>query len=155
MTAGPNVQSPDRAQQPVFSRERLIRFSDCDPAGIVFYPQYFVMTNGLVEDWFNEGLGIEYAGLIARRRIGLPIVHLETDFKTPGLLGERMLLSLTVERLGERSITLTAACTGQADGRLRMSARFVLVTTSLETHESVPLPADVAAAIRMAIASPA
>ena len=34
-----------------FERERLVRFSDCDPAGIVFYPQYFVMFNGLVEDW--------------------------------------------------------------------------------------------------------
>ncbi|MEO7008669.1 MAG: hypothetical protein ABI156_05925, partial [Caldimonas sp.] len=29
-----------------FTRSRLIRFSDCDPAGIVFYPQYFVMLNG-------------------------------------------------------------------------------------------------------------
>jgi 4-hydroxybenzoyl-CoA thioesterase len=42
-----------------FRRPRLIRFSDCDPAGIVFYPQYFVMLNGLVEDWVNEGLGAQ------------------------------------------------------------------------------------------------
>ena len=47
-----------------FRRERLIRFSDCDPAGIVFYPQYFVMFNGLVEDWVNDGLGIGYRQLI-------------------------------------------------------------------------------------------
>jgi 4-hydroxybenzoyl-CoA thioesterase len=38
-----------------FARERIIRFSDCDPAGIVFYPQYFVMFNGLVEDWWRTG----------------------------------------------------------------------------------------------------
>jgi 4-hydroxybenzoyl-CoA thioesterase len=56
-----------------FRRPRLIRFSDCDPAGIVFYPQYFVMLNGLVEDWVNEGLGLSYHGLVAQRRIGLPI----------------------------------------------------------------------------------
>ena len=35
-------------------RERRIRFSDCDPAGIVFYPQYFVMFNGLVEEVDEE-----------------------------------------------------------------------------------------------------
>ena len=29
-----------------FRRERTIRFSDCDPAAIVFYPQYFVMKTG-------------------------------------------------------------------------------------------------------------
>ena len=55
-----------------FTRERLIRFSDCDPAGIVFYPQYFVMFNGLVEDWVDEGLGVGYKALVIDRRIGLP-----------------------------------------------------------------------------------
>jgi DNA-binding MarR family transcriptional regulator len=45
-----------------FRRPRLIRFSDCDPAGIVFYPQYFVMLNGLVEDWVNEGWGSATTG---------------------------------------------------------------------------------------------
>ena len=38
-----------------FERPVRIRFSHCDPAGIVFFPQYLVMTNALVEDWFNEG----------------------------------------------------------------------------------------------------
>ena len=58
----------------VFRRERVIRFSDCDPAGIVFYPQYFVMFNGLVEDWFGDALEIGYDGLVLKRRIGLPTV---------------------------------------------------------------------------------
>jgi 4-hydroxybenzoyl-CoA thioesterase len=53
----------------------VIRFSDCDPAGIVFYPQYFVMFNGLVEDWFDDGLQIGYERLVAQRRIGLPTVR--------------------------------------------------------------------------------
>ena len=135
---------------PVFSRERLIRFSDCDAAGIVFYPQYFVMCNGMVEDWFNEGLGVEYAHLITQRRVGLPIVRLETDFTSPSHLGERVVLSLAVERLGSRSLTLRIACTGAADGRLRMSARLVLVVTSLETHQAIAIPQDVAEAISQA-----
>ena len=44
-----------------FERRVRIRFSHCDPAGIVFFPQYLVMTNVLVEDWFNESLDIDYA----------------------------------------------------------------------------------------------
>ncbi|OPE27640.1 4-hydroxybenzoyl-CoA thioesterase, partial [Pseudomonas aeruginosa] len=27
----------------LYEQEHRIRFSECDPAGIVFYPQYFVM----------------------------------------------------------------------------------------------------------------
>jgi len=36
-----------------------IRFAHCDPAGIVFFPQYLVLTNALVEDWFTERLKID------------------------------------------------------------------------------------------------
>ncbi|HET9646451.1 MAG TPA: acyl-CoA thioesterase, partial [Burkholderiaceae bacterium] len=60
-----------------FVREHRIRFADCDPAGIVFYPQYFVMFNGLVEDWINQSLGIVYHELVLGRRVGLPTVRLE------------------------------------------------------------------------------
>ena len=45
----------------VFYSDMLVRFSHCDPAGIIFYPHYFVMFNGLVEDWFNHALEINYA----------------------------------------------------------------------------------------------
>lgn len=130
----------------VFERERLIRFSDCDPAGIVFYPQYFVMLNGLVEDWFNEALGIAYHSLVMERRVGLPTVRLEVDFRAVSRLGDRVLLSLQVERLGEKSLALALQCRS-LDGELRLSARQVIVTTSLDTHESIPIPADVRSAI--------
>ena len=131
---------------PKFTRERLIRFSDCDPAGIVFYPQYFVMLNGLVEDWFNDELGIGYAALILERRIGLPTVRLEVDFQAVSRLGDPVELSLQVDRLGGRSLTLALEVTG-ADGGLRMRMRQVLVTTSLVTHRALDIPSDIRAAI--------
>jgi 4-hydroxybenzoyl-CoA thioesterase len=131
---------------PRFTRERLIRFSDCDPAGIVFYPQYFVMLNGLVEDWFNDELGIGYAALILERRIGLPTVRLEVDFQAVSRLGDQVELSLQVDRLGGRSLTLALEVTG-ADGGLRLRMRQVLVTTSLVTHRALDIPSDIRAAI--------
>jgi 4-hydroxybenzoyl-CoA thioesterase len=33
-----------------FTRTVAIRFSHCDPAGIVYFPNYFDMFNGLIED---------------------------------------------------------------------------------------------------------
>jgi 4-hydroxybenzoyl-CoA thioesterase len=32
-----------------FKCKHKIHFSECDPAGIVFYPQYFVLFNDLIE----------------------------------------------------------------------------------------------------------
>lgn len=124
-----------------FVRQVPIRFSHCDPAGIVFFPQYLVMFNQLVEDWFNEGLQVPYAEMIERRRIGLPIVRLECDFKAVSRMGEQVAMSLAVERAGTRSITLGLECRGgQA---LRVASRQVLVFTDLQTHRAIDIPADV------------
>ena len=136
---------------PPFSRERVIRFSDCDPAGIVFYPQYFVMFNGLIEDWINEELAISYHALLLKRRIGLPTVHLEADFKAVSRLGDRVSLSLALARLGGRSVTLALSCKGD-DGGVRVSLRQVLVTTSLDSHRAVDIPSDLRQAVARAAA---
>lgn len=135
------------APQAEFQRARMIRFSDCDPAGIVFYPQYFVMLNGLVEDWVSEGLGIGYHALIAKRRIGLPTVRLEADFRAVSRMGDQVMLGLAVERLGSRSMTLVLRCFDPASGELRMQVKQVLVTTSLESHRAVEIPQDLRTAI--------
>ena len=73
-----------------FSAQRTVRFSDCDPAGIVFFPQYLVMLNGFVEQWFDEGLRVPYATLLGPRRVGLPTVRLEVDFTAISRHGDRL-----------------------------------------------------------------
>ena len=129
-----------------FVRPVPIRFAHCDPAGIIFFPQYLVLFNGLVEDWFNEGLGVSYAAMLAEQRTGLPIVHLECDFRAITRMGDTVDMGLSVSRLGSRSITLDMDCTG-ADAGLRVSAQKVLVFTSLDTHEAIAAPAHIRAAI--------
>jgi acyl-CoA thioesterase FadM len=39
-----------------FTRSVPVRFSHCDPAGIVYFPHYFDMFNGLIEDWYTQEL---------------------------------------------------------------------------------------------------
>ena len=132
-----------------FRQERVIHFSDCDPAGIVFYPQYFVMLNAHIEDWITDGLGVDYYALVAERRIGLPTVRLEVDFVAVSRMGDRVALELEVERVGGASLTLRRHIAG-VDGDRRMTMRQVLVTTSLDTHQAIELPADLRAALRRA-----
>jgi 4-hydroxybenzoyl-CoA thioesterase len=51
----------------VFTVTRDIRFSDSDPAGIVFYAEFFRMFNDLFEDWLVKRLGIEIPADIRTR----------------------------------------------------------------------------------------
>ena len=133
--------------QAAFTRERMMRFSDCDAAGIVFYPQYFVMFNGLVEDWVSEGLGIGFRHLVIEPQVGLPTVRLEADFRAISRMGDRVELALRVERLGSRSITLDSRCNSLDGGELRMQMRQGLGCTSLATHQTIEVPADMREAI--------
>ena len=137
--------SPGTESLRVFRVLRRIRFSDCDPAGIVFYPQYFVLFNALVEDWFNEALGIEYAAFIRERRVGLPTVKISSDFLLPSRIGERLAMGLAVTRMGRRSLVLSID--GSSGGEERLRTEQVLVTTSLDTHRSIEIPADLRARI--------
>ncbi len=139
-----------------FMATRTVRFADCDPAGIVFFPQYLVMLNTFVEQWFDDGLRIPYAGLIGTRRIGLPTVRLEVDFTAISRHGDRITLAVQIEKLGRSSLTLQVACRAgeQAaedlegeQGELRFRARQVLVCTSLHTHRPQALPDDVRSAL--------
>ncbi|RKR37137.1 thioesterase family protein [Paraburkholderia sp. BL17N1] len=128
-----------------FERPVRIRFSHCDPAGIVFFPQYLVMTNALVEDWFNEGLHIDYAHMISQRRLGLPIVKLDCEFSRPSQMGETISLTLNVTAIGRRSVSVDIV--GHCNGETRFRAKQVLVTTSLERGTSIDIPADIASAL--------
>jgi len=129
----------------VFEREALIRFSHCDPAGIVFFPQYLVMFNGLVEDWFDQGLKLGYAHVVRELGIGLPTVALQCEFSAPSRMGEQVVLGLAVQRLGSKSMTLELNC--KRGDEVRVKATQVLVTTNLATHQSITVPAALRAAI--------
>jgi 4-hydroxybenzoyl-CoA thioesterase len=128
-----------------FVTGRAVRFGDCDPAGIVFFPRYLEMLQEQVERWFDESLGIAYAGVVGGRGIGLPTVRLEVDFTAISRLGDRLERHLAVARLGRSSLELAHRVTGGDGDRLR--ARQVIVCTSLATHRALPWPEDLRAAI--------
>jgi len=122
-----------------------IRFSYCDPAGIVYFARYFDILNGVVEDWFCQELQIDYHEMIGPRRIGLGYVSAKADFAKPSFMGDQLECAIVVQRIGRSSLTLDIHASRGADPVL--FAQFVIVTTSLETHQSIPLPDDLRAAL--------
>ena len=135
-----------------FIAPRKVRFADCDPAGIVYFPQYLVMINTLQEQWFDDALGVPYAELIGRRRTGLPTVRLEVDFTAISRHGDVLRQELVVRKLGRSSVALSIEF---YDGeQLRLRAHQVLVCTDLNTHRPQPLPDDVRTAMQPYVEEP-
>lgn len=120
-----------------FERSKLIRFHHCDPAGIVFYPQYLVLCNELVEDWFAEGLGVDFRHLHEALRRGVPMRHLEAEFFAPSRQGEALTFRLVVASIGDRSLQL--AITAETDGQVRFQARQTLVWADLDGPRAIAI----------------
>ena len=120
-----------------FVREKRVRFHHCDPAGIVFYPQYFVLFHELMEDWFTHGLGEDYAAFI-RGGHGMPTVKVECEFLAPNPVGDVIAFELTLARLGQASITIRIV--GKARGIECVRATVIAVHSALHPLGSVAIP---------------
>jgi 4-hydroxybenzoyl-CoA thioesterase len=125
-----------------YRAEILVRFADCDPAGIVFYPRYLEMFNNLVEDWCREELKFSFPEIITERGWGLPTVHLEVDFVAPSRLGDILSATVSVRSVGTSSIGLDILLSGP-DGNDRVRGEVVLVLTERQPGRALRLPDDV------------
>jgi len=129
-----------------FSFDRELRFGDCDPSGIAYFPSYLNILNGVVEEFWAV-IGFSWPELITVRRIGTPTVHLTCDFSRPSKFGDRLTFGLCVVKVGRASLHLAHVVTA-ADG-VRWRARQILAATSLVDHRANPWPDDVRAALEL------
>ena len=80
-----------------------VRFGDCDPAGIVFYPHYF--------EWFEAACWsmFENAGFGRRKLaedygiVGWPLISSESQFRSPAGEGDILAVHATVVHWGNSS----------------------------------------------------
>ena len=123
-----------------FEDDKLIRFHHCDPAGIIFYPQYFILFNELIEDWFTRGLGISFVDQVTKERVSTPIGRVECDFVAASKIGDVLSFRLAVGRIGTSSIRLNIEV--RHDEEVRVRGMLTVVRASLETLRSVPISQD-------------
>ena len=127
-----------------YTRIIQIEFNHCDPAGIVFYPRYFEMTNSVVENFFADEVGMSFAQMHnAGMRNGVPTVHLEADFMAPSRLGDKVAFTLIVRKLGGSSVAVEI--TGRMGEEMRLRARLTLVW--IDAMKAAPWPDAMRAAL--------
>ena len=121
-----------------FVVRKVVRFAHCDPAGIIFYPQYFMLAHDAKEDWFRDGLDYPFKQMIAIDRRGFPIVKVEAEFQRPSRMGDDLDVAISVRAIGAASLKLDYRFTCGTE--LRMWIRTVLVMTDLDSGAAVPVP---------------
>ena len=99
--------------QPSFKTEVPVRFADCDPAGIVFYPRFLEIFNNLVEDWCSAGLMFSFNDIVIKNGWGLPRRILRRTFLRHAAWARCLRRSILCARWVQARSMLTLCCVGR------------------------------------------
>ncbi len=128
-----------------------IRYSDCDPQGIVFngnFPRYW---DDAATDWLEDlGLGGPELG---GNGIEVVTARLEIDFKSPATLGDVLETSIEVARFGTASMDVAVETVDQASRKLIVAGKLVWVFVDPEHFRPVPVPEDIRNVLESATSS--
>jgi 4-hydroxybenzoyl-CoA thioesterase len=125
-----------------FVFRRPVRFAEVDAAGLVFFPRFHEYCHDVLEAFFGALPG-GYPHLLRVRDLGVPTVHLETEFTSPLRYGDTARIETTVERIGTTSVTFRHVIRRDVDGHVSALVRHVVVTARVSTLTAVPVPADI------------
>ena len=123
-----------------FSTRIKVRFGDCDPAGLVYYPVIFHYCHIAMEEFFAGRCKIAYHNLMADERIGFPTVNAQAEFFVPLVYGDEAEIEVSVVRVGNSSLTFEYSIRRAGDGTLCARSRNVHACMNLETRRAVPIP---------------
>ena len=103
------------------------------------------MFNDLFEDWLVKCLGIDFADQFQNEQRMFPLVHVNVDFKESRRMGQKMDLSLVLNKLGRSSICYDIV---GYDGDLEiLRGSFVTCVASKKSMSTIEIPQEFRAAM--------
>jgi 4-hydroxybenzoyl-CoA thioesterase len=93
-----------------------IEWGDCDPAGIVYYPRYFVMFDNATHALFERALGMtNFEMMRTYGTVGCPMVETSARFLAPTKYGDDITIETTVTEFGRSSFKVVHRLTNGAE----------------------------------------
>ncbi len=122
-----------------------VRFGDCDPAGVIFYPRAFELAHAAVEEFVGAELG--HKAWFASPKLAFPVRHAEADFHAPMKSGETFRVTVSVEEIGTTSVTFAVEFAG-ASAKPACRVRTVHVALDRKSGKATTLPPEIRAKLR-------
>jgi 1,4-dihydroxy-2-naphthoyl-CoA hydrolase len=88
----------------MFTYKYKIKFSDCDPGGVIYFANIFNIAHQAYEEFLLHAGGNN--NYFSSRKYAIPIVKAEAFFLQPLRLHEEIRILLTVESIGNSSYTI-------------------------------------------------
>ncbi len=124
-----------------FTYTTKIRLHDTDAAGILFFAHQFSIVHDAYEQLL-EKLGFSFSTMLTKRSYFLPIVHAESDYKSPLFVGDTVTIVIKVGQIGETSFSFDYTIRNQKKV-LVGTAKTVHVTIDKKSKTKISLPKEI------------
>lgn len=130
----------------MFTYKTQIRLHDTDAAGILFFAHQFSIIHDAYEQLL-EKLGFSFPTILKKRSYFFPIVHAESDYKSPLFVGDKITITITVGHIGETSFSFHYTIRNQKNV-LVGSSKTVHVAVHKTKRTKIALPKEVRAGLQ-------
>jgi 4-hydroxybenzoyl-CoA thioesterase len=122
-----------------------IQFGDCDPAGIVYYPNYFRFFDNATAALLSAAFGMnKRAWLEAHGIAGIPMVDTGARFLKPSRFGDVVEIVTAITELGRSSFGVTHRLSNGGELAIEAHEKRVWVVKSADGGiKAAPLPDEV------------
>ena len=122
-----------------FVYRHILKLHETDAAGLLFFSHQFTIIHDAYEALL-EKIGFSFAKMIRKTNFFLPIVHAESDYKGPLFVGDRLSITVRVEKIGTTSFSFVYELFKGPEKELVGEARTVHVTIDKKTGKKTPIP---------------
>ena len=121
----------------MYKRENIVKLSDTDAAGILFFANFIRLSHDIYDEFIRDiGFSLNY--IINEADYFLLIAHTEADYKKALKLGEKYSVALKVEKIGKTSFTLSYEI-HNGDGDLSALIKTVHVAVDKKSNRPIRL----------------
>jgi YbgC/YbaW family acyl-CoA thioester hydrolase len=103
-----------------------VRWSECDPLGIIWYGAYLKYFEAAEHEMFRAA-GLPYEVLRVEREVQLPRKAFTVEFVSPAQMDELLDIDVGVAKIGNSSLTMRFEAYNAADRTLRATAQLTVV----------------------------
>lgn len=116
-----------------------VRWSDCDPLGIIFYGAYIRLFE-IAEHELLRAVGLPFDVLRGERGVWLPRKAFAVEFAAPAAMDEEVAIRAGIAAIGRTSITFAFAVERARDGAPRARATLTVVCVEKDSLAKFPVP---------------
>ncbi len=117
-----------------------VYWSDCDPAGILYYGNFFRFFELAEEDLFYS-LGRSRVDLYSQLQVGFPRVEASCTYRKPARHGDMMEVTTWIGRRTQKTLLFHFEMRREGDPQIAAEGQYTVVCVNRK-FQPVPIPAE-------------